>query len=532
MSLKKLLGSAFLSFGALGAFFYIKARKRGKRGFYLEDEETAAKSDRNNTEEDEDWNYQASESSWLSNPHRSSSTRMDLMHKGHSKGGKLLIIMVGLPGSCKTLIARKVARYLRWISYSTRVFSIAKYRLDKLGSKSADFFDQKNESNYAQRITLMQEALEDAIRYLNRGGDIAILDGTHTTQDRRDIIRKRVKREDGYEILWIESLQGMQEPEKIEKSEKNEKNTETKLKEKDMKESPDFLNMTDYERRKQHYRHSYQHVSEEEGPYLRINNSFDKFTLHQTQGFLSTKIVSFVVNLQPSQRAIYLCRHGQSTFNERNLLGGDAPLSNKGIKFSQNLAEYLSSDLESDLSSSNNGKHKSAGGTKCDRPLLVWTSEMRRTRETAAALKGLNGVKRQIVEWRALNDIDAGVCDGMTYEQIKNRFPEEYRSRSTDKLRYRYPRGESYLDVISRLEPVIFELERQSYKTEIVIVAHQAVLRCLYAYFVDLQQEEIPFLDVKRNTLFKLSSQTFGVQEKRIRIVEDDDEERNKRNVE
>jgi len=63
---------------------------------------------------------------------------------------------------------------------------------------------------------------------------------------------------------------------------------------------------------------------------------------------------------------------------------------------------------------------------------------MRRTRETAAALKGLNGVKRQIVEWRALNDIDAGVCDGMTYEQIKNRFPEEYRSRSTDKLRYRY----------------------------------------------------------------------------------------------
>ena len=44
----------------------------------------------------------------------------------------------------------------------------------------------------------MQEALEDAIRYLNRGGDIAILDGTHTSQDRREIIRQRVKREDGY----------------------------------------------------------------------------------------------------------------------------------------------------------------------------------------------------------------------------------------------------------------------------------------------------------------------------------------------
>ena len=28
----------------------------------------------------------------------------------------------------------------------------------------------------------------------------------------------------------------------------------------------------------------------------------------------------------------------------------------------------------------------------------------------------------------------------------------EYRSRQQDKLKYRYPRGESYLDVITRLE--------------------------------------------------------------------------------
>ena len=38
--------------------------------------------------------------------------------------------------------------------------------------------------------------------------------------------------------------------------------------------------------------------------------------------------------------------------------------------------------------------------------------------------------------------------------------------------RYRYPHGESYVDVIQRLEPVLFELERQ--KAPILIVAHQA----------------------------------------------------------
>jgi hypothetical protein len=56
------------------------------------------------------------------------------------------------------------------------------------------------------------------------------------------------------------------------------------------------------------------------------------------------------------------------------------------------------------------------------------------------------------VEWRALREIDVGICDGLTYDQVKVRFPEEYRARMQDKLKYRYPRGESYLDVIARLE--------------------------------------------------------------------------------
>jgi len=85
-------------------------------------------------------------------------------------------------------------------------FSIAKYRLDKLGSKSADFFDPSSSFNYQQRNSLLASALEDSIRYLNRGGEIAIIDGTNTTKDRRQMIRDRVALEDGYDILWIESI--------------------------------------------------------------------------------------------------------------------------------------------------------------------------------------------------------------------------------------------------------------------------------------------------------------------------------------
>lgn len=57
---------------------------------------------------------------------------------------------------------------------------------------------------------------------------------------------------------------------------------------------------------------------------------------------------------------------------------------------------------------------------------------------------------------------------------MKASFPEEYAAREKDKLRYRYPRGESYLDIIARLEPVIFEMERQ--KAPLLIIAHQVYM--------------------------------------------------------
>jgi broad specificity phosphatase PhoE len=74
------------------------------------------------------------------------------------------------------------------------------------------------------------------------------------------------------------------------------------------------------------------------------------------------------------------------------------------------------------------------------------------------------------------------VCDGMTYEEIEANYPEEFALRRENKLGYRYPRGESYLDVISRLDPLIQELE--SYQEPVLIVGHQGVLRLIYAYFM------------------------------------------------
>ena len=65
----------------------------------------------------------------------------------------------------------------------------------------------------------------------------------------------------------------------------------------------------------------------------------------------------------------------------------------------------------------------------------------------------------------------------MRYEDIKRLRPDEASLRAMDKIGYRYPRGESYFDILSRLDPLVHEME--SYHEPLLIVSHQATLRVL-----------------------------------------------------
>lgn len=94
---------------------------------------------------------------------------------------------------------------------------------------------------------------------------------------------------------------------------------------------------------------------------------------------------------------------------------------------------------------------------------------------------------------KPLRFIVQGICEEMTYEEIAERFPDDFKARDEAKFTYRYPRGESYEDLVARLEPVIMELERQE---NVLVVSHQAVLRCLLAYFLDKTAGEIALTGV------------------------------------
>ena len=67
---------------------------------------------------------------------------------------------------------------------------------------------------------------------------------------------------------------------------------------------------------------------------------------------------------------------------------------------------------------------------------------------TITTINNLLNTFSYIFRWKLLNEIDSGVCDDMTYEDIIKQMPDEYKRRDADKFRYRYPRGESYEDLV------------------------------------------------------------------------------------
>lgn len=133
---------------------------------------------------------------------------------------------------------------------------------------------------------------------------------------------------------------------------------------------------------------------------------------------------------------------------------------------------------------------------------------LKRTQQTA------NYLPYKKLQWKALDELDAGVCDGMTYEEIEKEYPEDFKARDNDKYEYRYRGGESYRDVVIRLEPVIMELERQE---NVLIITHQAVLRCIYAYFMNVPQEESPWMSIPLHTLIKLEPRAYGTKVTKIK---------------
>ncbi|XP_007422256.1 6-phosphofructo-2-kinase/fructose-2,6-bisphosphatase 1 isoform X1 [Python bivittatus] len=391
-----------------------------------------------------------------------------------------MVIMVGLPARGKTYISKKLTRYLNWIGIPTKVFNVGQYRREAVQTyKNYEFFSPDNEEAMQIRRQCALAALRDVRTYLSmEEGQVAVFDATNTTQERRALILQFAK-ENGYKVFFIESI--CDDPDIIQENIKQVKLT-----------SPDYKDcnrdevVEDFLKRIECYQKTYQPLDDELDSslsYIKIFNVGSRYLVNRVQDHVQSRTVYYLMNIHVTPRSIYLSRHGESELNLRGRIGGDSGLSERGKQYAYALASFIRSQYIRDLK--------------------VWTSHMKRTIQTAEALHV------PYEQWKALNEIDAGVCEEMTYEEIQASYPQEFALRDQDKYRYRYPKGESYEDLVQRLEPVIMELERQE---NVLVVCHQAVMRCLLAYFLDKSAEELPYLKCPLHTVLKLTPVAYGCE--------------------
>lgn len=210
-------------------------------------------------------------------------------------------------------------------------------------------------------------------------------------------------------------------------------------------------------------------------------------------GYLPGQISMFLANSHTVKRKIWISRHGESEFNAKSLLGGNSELTKQGNAYALALARYFEDLLPQ--------------STK----LEVYTSTLVRTQQTVQHMDN----RHTFQSTRLLNEIEAGVMDGRTYEDMRRERPQEYSERKKDKFHYRYERGESYMDLTERLKPIIIELERV--RTPVLVVCHQAVVRVLLSYFLDdINPKNCVDLEVPHNQLIELTPNAYGYQQTTI----------------
>lgn len=166
---------------------------------------------------------------------------------------------------------------------------------------------------------------------------------------------------------------------------------------------------------------------------------------------------------------LYLVRHGETALNEKGCYYGktDAVLSVRGIeqaKYLQHIFKEVSFDY-------------------------VVASPLVRAYNTAQII--IEERKQQIFGDSRLMEQDFGIFEGLTYKELKGKYPQELEQWNKEFSTYRIPEGESFLDVRRRVEAFLKDIPsgEENKSEKMLITAHKGTLGHLLAAMLKLPPE-------------------------------------------
>jgi broad specificity phosphatase PhoE len=161
---------------------------------------------------------------------------------------------------------------------------------------------------------------------------------------------------------------------------------------------------------------------------------------------------------------LILVRHGETELNKAGLIQGvnEASLNTTGIAQAAAVARALVGDL----------------------PIQLYTSPLRRALDTAAVIS--TALKVPFTPLKGLEEANAGELEGLTGQEMRQRYPEFARRWAEDSALAQMPGGESLLQVQQRAWPVIAELAQKHPDEAVVVVTHNFTIQAIVCRVLDM----------------------------------------------
>ena len=437
--------------------------------------------------------------------------------------GRILIATCGLPARGKTHTSVALGRYLRWLGVKTRVFHLSDYRRAALGPNRQSphdyFWAEPSPETLWFRQKILKKCREDMVQFLDHeNGQVAIYDAVNALANGRRNLAKEWNKHN-VQTLFIESTCDNEEIIK-------ENVRRVKISSPDYQGWDSTAAVKDYLERIAARIPHFETMEESELHWIKMLNAGERVTVNNCAfGYLSQRIVFYLLNLHIKSRHTYFARAG--TTKDEDSYKADASLSSEGDDYAQKMTETLISHREQERLQN----VRIGGPVEPLKPLTIWTSTRKRTLETSRYFRNRGYRVRQRPQMSQLNP---GVCEKLSEEEIRELYPDEVRKHETDPYHHRYPRAEvkpahsglfssatltkaqSYHDLAVRLEPIILELERE--ENDLLIIAHESVLRVLYGYLMACNAADIPKLEFPRDEIIEILPASYENIADRIHI--------------
>lgn len=182
---------------------------------------------------------------------------------------------------------------------------------------------------------------------------------------------------------------------------------------------------------------------------------------------------------------LYLIRHGQTDWNIEGKIQGnyDIELNDTGIK----QAEEMSTKVLEE-----NYKIKK-----------VYSSKQRRALKTAEILS--ENINVTCIPVEGLEEMNLGKWQGLSWEEVKEKYPEEYAVWYSNRRYTEPPEGESYESMLKRVFNVIRKIINENIDN-VAIVTHSAVIMCIQCYITNTPFEQMTKFKAGNTSIVEIDS--------------------------